>query len=294
MRNLTSLLLGNGINRLKKPNASWQYVLSELANFSGHQEIMDGAKHIPLTLIYEQVVAAIDGMNLKRLERKIKKKVAEAVREFTANSYHKDFEKLGFKNILTTNYDYNLGADAKPANLRPESKYSVFRRRVGNNQSFWMMHGEAQKPDSIMLGYEHYAGALQKIRSYVTSPKKELDGNSSPFRAGNYDFDINGQVYSWVDVFLRDDMHILGYSLEYTEIEIWWLLAYRARLKRERSLKMGGIYYYLFSENPEDPKIQAKISLLKSLDVKVHLRKIINKDYQAQYDWALKHLSRLK
>jgi hypothetical protein len=255
---------------------------------------MDGADHIPFTLLYEQIIAATGGSDLRILEGEIEKKVAQTVQKIPNNSYHKRFETLGFAHILTTNYDYNIGLEGKPSNLQPEPKYSVFRRRVIKDQSFWMIHGEAQKPDTIMLGHEQYAGSLQKIRSYATSKKKTNDGHSSPFQAGIFDFDKPGQVYSWVDIFLRDEIHILGYSLEYTEIELWWLLAYRARLRRTSSFDMGTIYYYFFSGQTKDPKIQAKVSLLKSLGVKVHLREVINGRYQPHYDWALKHLSDLK
>jgi len=294
MKSHTSLLLGNGINRLKNPKVTWEAVLSELASFAGRREIMDGAKHIPLTLMYEQVIAALPGPDLQKLEMKVKERVAQSVQNLPRNSYHVAFENLGFNHVLTTNYDYNLGRYAKPDNLRPETKFSLFRRRMRSNQSFWMIHGEAQRPESIMLGHEQYAGALEKIRYYVTKKKKGLGGYSSPFQAGDYDFDKGDQVYSWLDVFLRDDIHILGYSLDYTEFELWWLLAYRARFKRKESSRLGDVHYYFFSETPKDPKTLAKAFLLESLGVKVHLRTVIKGEYQPHYDWALKHLSHLK
>jgi len=294
MKSHTSLLLGNGINHLKNPNVTWEAVLSELASFAGRKEIMDGARHIPLTLMYEQVIANLPGPDLEELEMKVKEKVAQSVQTLPRNSYREAFENPRFAHILTTSYDYNLGRGAKPDNLRPESKFSLFRRRRRRDQSFWMIHGEAQRPESIMLGHEQYAGALEKIRSYVTAKRKLPSGDSSLFQAGHYDFDKYEGVYSWIDVFLRDEIHILGYSLDYTEFELWWLLAYRARLKRKESSRLGDVHYYFFSETPKDPKTLAKAFLLESLGVKVHLRDVIKGQYQPHYDWALKHLAQLK
>ena len=290
----TSLFIGNGINQLEHSTGSWKDVLSDLAKFAGRPQIMDGADYKPFTLIYEEVIAALAGPDLEELEASVKRRVAQAVHKIRRNSYHEHFENLGFRHILTTNYDYNIGANAKPANLRPESKYSVFRRRTMKDQSIWMIHGEIRKPDTIMLGHEQYAGALQKIRSYVTSKDKGKGGYSSPFRAGDYDFDKTGRIYSWVDVFLRDDIHILGFSLDYTEIELWWLFAYKARLRRKSSLQTGTTYYYLFSKNRKDPRIQSKMALLESLEVKVYVREVQKSEFRPHFDWALNRLSKFK
>lgn len=290
----TSLLLGNGINQLGHSGVSWNDVLSELANFAGRPQIMDGAEHKPFTLIYEEVIAALSGPDPDELESEVQQKVGKAVQAIPRNSYHVQFEEIKSPHILTTNYDYNFYPKAKPANLRPESKYSVFRRRLTPGQSIWTIHGEARKPDTIMLGHEQYAGSLQKIRSYVTQKDKGPGGYSSLFRAGDYDFDEDEKVHSWVDVFLRDDIHVLGFSLDYTEIELWWLIAYKVRLKRKSSLDIGGTYFYLFSKNRKDPKIKAKIAILESLGVKVFVREVEKGDFRPHYDWALKRLSKIK
>jgi hypothetical protein len=251
---------------------------------------MDSAEHKPFTLIYEEVIAALPEPDLEKAEEKVKKRVAEAIKKIPRNSYHEQFENLGYQHILTTNYDYNLGTHGKPANLQPESKYSVFRRRVKDGQSIWMLHGEVDKPDTIMLGHEQYAGALQKIRSYVTTQKKGSGVQSSPFRAGICDFDNNNHVYSWVDVLLRDNVHIIGFSLDYTEIDLWWFLAYKARLMRRSNLEIGKTYFYLFSENRRASKVKAKIALLESLEVEVRVREVKKRNYQTHYDWAIKQL----
>ena len=51
---------------------------------------------------------------------------------------------------------------------------------------------------------------------------------------GSSDFDtVDGMVYSWLDVFLRDDIHIVGLGLDCTEIDLWWAVTYKARKKAQ-------------------------------------------------------------
>lgn len=293
MAQAISLLIGNGLNQLKGQGGhSWQSVLEELSKLAGKPELANDANVKPFAILYEAIVAAQVLNGDKSAERVVKDNVAHWVTEIPRNDYHERVEGLGCRHILTTNYDYNLGPDAKSANLKPETKYSVFRRRVQGSSSFWMMHGEAQKPDTIMLGYEHYAGAVQKLRNYLYSGKNGPLPYSSPFMKGEEDFDSHGDTYSWVDIFLRDDIHILGLGLDYTEIELWWLIAFKARLKREKKgLNVGSTTFYHIVRG--DEKAAAKTQLLESLGVTVHFRKVQRKNYAVHYDWALDELGRL-
>jgi hypothetical protein len=286
-----ALLLGNGVNLLTRSRsaATWKSVLEDLADFAGHPQIMDHAEYKPFTLIYEEVIAFRPDSPSKSAELQVKERVAEKIQAIPRNDYHGQFEGLGCRHILTTNYDYNLGDGASPANLRPESRYSVFRRDLLDECSFWRIHGEVDRPQTIMLGHEQYAGALEKMRGYVTGSSDV----SSPFSAGRSDFDAGKKHYSWVDVFLRDDIHILGFSLDYTEIELWWLLSYKARLKRQNPASVGDTYFYLFTPDRRARPTKAKLSLLESLSVHPYVQVIKKNDYRPAYDWALKLLRTL-
>lgn len=288
-----ALFLGNGVNLLTRSAATWKSVLEDLAEFAGRPEIMDYAEYKPFTLIYEEVIASLPSAKSDTLEVRVKKRVAKKIGTIPRNDYHGRFEALGCRHILTTNYDYNLGDGASPANLRPESRYSVFRRDLLDGCSFWRIHGEIDRPNTIMLGHEQYAGALEKIRGYVTNRSEGSSNVSSPFSAGNDHFDDGEDPYSWVDVFLRDDVHILGFSLDYTEIELWWLLSYKARLKRKRKTSVGNTYYYLFTPDRRALATKAKLSLLRSLSVEPYVREVKKNEYRPHYEWALKLLGGL-
>ena len=134
---------------------------------------------------------------------------------------------------------------------------------------------------------------MQKLRNYFYSGKKGPLSYSSPFMKGNLDFDDSGEVYSWVDVFLRDDIHILGLGMDYTEIEMWWLIAFKARLMREKkALPVGSTEFYLFSDGKEEEAAKAKAELMESLEIVVHHRRVKGREYAPHYDWAIGQLQK--
>jgi hypothetical protein len=119
-----------------------------------------------------------------------------------------------------------------------------------------------------MLGFDHYAGYLQKMRNYLTSgiPRgNRPEQLRSPLRAGMHNFE--GQdVHSWVDYFLRDHLHIVGFAFDFTEIDLWWLLVY----KRRRDTKTGRTFFYVVDISDDiESRERAKISLFASLGVEV-------------------------
>jgi hypothetical protein len=82
-------------------------------------------------------------------------------------------------------------------------------------------------------------------------------------------------------LFFNSNIHILGFSLDYSETDIWWLLTKRARILNEEkssNLISNNIYFY-------DRNIKAdKEELLKSLNVTVIKPKEDNyKDNWHQY-----------
>ncbi len=200
------------------------------------------------------------------------------------------------QHIITTNYDYAFenasGLLNERANLRSESKYNVFRRRRIEGKYIWHIHGESEVPNSIILGHEQYAGQLQKLRAYVTANRRSKSKLKSPFKIGKLDFDTGGRsLYSWVDVFFRDEVHIMGLSLDYTEIDLWWLLAYKERLRKMKDYIVGKtIYHDSKPENPDDhAKAKAKLSILESFGVETHQYDINN--HAELYDQVLEKIA---
>ncbi len=276
-----AIFVGNGVNLLTKDAKSWQDVLSELSKIVGEPDLIDFIDFMPFTLFYEAACSRY----FKRGEKSdiaLKRHIAKLLSSMPHNSLHYEIAKLGLKHIITTNYDYCLEnsilTDKSPTHddLRSEHRYSVFRRTKIDSSYIWHIHGEIDKPLSIMLGNEQYGGHLQKIRTYLTTP------NTSPFIAGKRDFEKE-KIYSWVDVFLRDEVHIIGFSFDYSEIDLWGLLSYKSRIQRVSKIHGGQTYYYHWTSKPENNSDRAKIRLLESLGVKV-VQVFDIKDYAKEYE----------
>jgi hypothetical protein len=285
-----TLLLGNGINRLTDNNSiSWQKVLSDLADESDKKKIMQYSEYKPFTLIYEEIM-----LRSQIKERDLKVKVAEKVNELGYNTYHTQIMDRGFEHILTTNYDYCLEDSTQSAwkskNMKRETRYSVYRRTQVEKTFVWHIHGESNKPRTIMLGHEQYCGYLQKFRDYIIDGfNKRNTSNASPFIQGKENFDTLGKPYSWVDLFLRDDVTILGLGFDYTEIDLWWLLTYKARLQKDKKYNVGKTEYYLTYNDTISEKDKAKQSLLESMGVKV-IPKNVKGEWAKAYETIIKKL----
>jgi hypothetical protein len=217
-----SILIGNGFNRIDSSQKSWEDILIEIAKDVGDPEILSLYRHKPETLIFEQLAYA-DGRSSK--ETQIKATLASEMQTLQPNSLHNLALGLNFGHILTTNYDYCFEAasgtnpDELERNGSAEKRYSLFRKHVVQDTSIWHIHGEARSASTIMLGYEHYAGSLQNVRQYMTSNRNSKSlKRVSKFKLGNDHFESDENGHSWLDVFFRDDIHILGLSLDYTEV----------------------------------------------------------------------------
>lgn len=270
----TSLLIGNGINRLSNKEASWEHFLRALSGQRSSAKQVEHLKHKPFALVFEEVLLSLEPGDPQAEEIAAKRRIALLASRLESNRHHERVMSVGVRHILTTNYEYGFerasGLDAQRASLARETKYSLFRRRAVGESFVWHIHGESDVPNSITLGYDQYSGYLQKLRTYATgNSENEPD---SPFKRGIDDFDErDGVVYSWFDVFLRDDVHIVGLGLDYTEIDLWWALTYKARLKA-RGWNVGKTVFHDWASEPPDEQALAKRSLLKSLAVAVRPR----------------------
>ncbi|AOE70914.1 hypothetical protein A7317_29065 [Pseudomonas fluorescens] len=263
-----SLLLGNGVNRAALQK-DWTQILRELATQFEVAELIDYLDDKPLSMFIEELCARSPGV-FRETEHAVKVAFAKLLEQISPIEAHRRICEQ-FKVILTTNYDFTIeeaftGPLHAPAFLSPESRYSLFRRYKAGEREVWHIHGDSDRPSSMVLGYDQYAGSLQKIRNYVTEGveiKKLGYRLSSPVKNGDLDFTSNKSVYSWVDHFLRDHLHIVGLGMDFTEIDLWWLLLH----KRRRLNQTGKVFYYQAGLAPS--KNTAATSLMKSLNVEI-------------------------
>lgn len=265
------LLLGNGLNRLSQ-QLDWQNLLEQLASNLGIAERVAILAEKPLSLQFEELCAQIGG-NFGAAERTVKRQIASLLHNSVATDLHREFA-AAFEVILTTNYDFTLeeavvGSFYDRVQEITETRYSLFRKVLAGSKEVWHIHGDTVHPETILLGFDHYAGFLQKIRNYLTTGIKiagKVEPIRSPLKSGAQEFESSGWTHSWVDHFLRDHLHIVGLGLDFTEIDLWWLILH----KRRRKTQTGYTFYYCIAiDGEEKPREASQVSVLRSLGVEV-------------------------
>ncbi|WP_149029753.1 SIR2 family protein [Paraburkholderia fungorum] len=270
------LLVGNGFNRLSM-QLSWQQLLSKLTTELGLGGQVAYHEQKPLSLLFEELCVRVPNFKTVRAaEHEVKKRIASLMESFPPHELLYPLV-VQFDSILTTNYDVSIEESlAGPLYYHqstiPESRYSLFRKNDVGARQVWHIHGEASRPQSILLGYDQYAGYLQKIRNYVTNGLLPAESKSAQLIASARRLDENcenqgeRQIFSWVDLFLRDHLHIVGLGFDFTEIDLWWLLVY----KRRRDTKTGRTFFYCIDIDRDIYEREAaKMSLFSSLGVEI-------------------------
>lgn len=244
---MASLLIGNGINYLGKDVVGWSDLLNSLIQKIGKLNVIN-TEEKPFLHLYEEIFTRAEKYTSKE-EDEIKRFIVNEIKTMEPNSYHKKITDLAFENILTLNYDYNFTDNSRNVKNK-EVKYSLRRHQRINNKKIWHIHGELDNQHSIMLGYSHYMDSINNIQSYLNSSKKNEKNNDT-----------------WVDIFLTNDIYILGAGLDFEELDIWWLLSYRNRELLERKNDINNpayntkiIYIDIVSEEYDDSKMLQELS----------------------------------
>jgi hypothetical protein len=324
MKHRPILLIGNSPNQLADSGRSWKGLMDSLCKVAGVNN--QGNEDKPFTLHFEELLNHFRTSRLERLsaksrqhisvwwdiDRLFKEKIAEKMKTLPVDDVHRALMRLPVDNILTTNYDYCLEKALEPKRPKRadwgtrEIRYSYFLRRSVRHKFVFHIHGEIATPSTIMLGHESYVDSCSYIKSYAhrqgfmpkrMKPKPQV--LHGLFRSGNCQIDLT-KPHAWMDLFMLRDVHIVGFGLEFTEIDLWYLLAFKSRLRYDRAaptdLKQSRIIYHYFADNSS--RHRAKIALLRSLGVECecHPITIINdsrKDYRGAWKALLKHLARV-
>jgi hypothetical protein len=254
-----SLLFGNGINRLSTSNISWEALLQEI---KGPRPFEDD--QLPNTMIYERIIleAPPKWKELLNDEYETKIRIAAILDRMAPNELYTRLLDMKFRHYLTTNYDNaflytNIFSDKV---IRPvsgdnsESIYSIrrskkFRTTRQQEKTLWQIHGEIGKPATLMLGLDHYCGAIGKVDAYLKGRYSYNIGGADVVEKSITDklSDNSFSGSSWIETFFSTDLHILGLGLDFSEIDLWWMLNKRARLKRSKDfgqLIKNEIVYY--------------------------------------------------
>lgn len=264
--NKKTLFLGNGFSRaLCEKGCSWSTILQA-----------DKSKIKNYTLLYETrfVMGEFEGGNN---ELEVKQGLMDKLPRLDQikENYKKDIKCFGDKlekaritDIITTNYDNLLEGILRESGYSiedldtSEKIYSIRRRkkctnnRTGHVLRLWQMHGSAEDKDkdesgqickTITLGLDHYCGHIAKLSNYIkgsypdpADSKKCCLSMEEKCKSNNFD------GVSWAELFFNSDVYIAGFGMDFSEIDVWWMLTRRARLKKN-SEDINNHIHYIYS-----------------------------------------------
>lgn len=287
------LLLGNGINRAFD-SCSWDDLLNSIDKRAERYDI--AGFHVPETL--KAILLTGD-----TVDKALKSKKNELA-NLGAENLNKEHEQqtrllrrllaLPFDEILTTNYSYELETAALgPRGVtehalrrmqshsdevsRAESRFLLHTfnkiETEHGERRIWHIHGEARKPDSMILGAYFYGNLLGKL--------VELNKKRGIFYQRTQSHpETLPKIKSWADAFILGDVYILGFGFGFSETDLWWLLN---RKKREPGV--GKVYFYELK--PIEETNRAKLDLLKLMGVKIIYNTVENGDWRGAYERAV-------
>lgn len=263
--------------------------------------------HIPAPVVFENIVNSKSGDRKHDARiRKLKETIASVIGNsaLQANDYHrKIMEMPEYDDILTTNYDYCLEKSVIPdfmnqrASLavnKDEYAYSLKRRYQIADKRVWHIHGELYNSkkvtgshyysESILIGFEQYCLYLENIIKNIKDKRPVPQHNhqknwtylSLAQRMEDSGYNLKDSPF-WVDRFFTSDVDIIGFSFDFSETHLWWLLSHRVRLMDEgrvgnkiryfypdmddtldQTTKAAGIRYMLNSLNVECVPVRCK------------------------------------
>lgn len=224
------LLIGNGINRAFN-FSSWSELLKKL---SDNREVTLNGVPAPLQAVI------LTGDNVGKKMKEISPELTAAKAPTEEEDMLRRFADLGFDAILTANYTYeferaltsefNLGT-GRVSKYRKvafdesgkfaKSTLHTYFDLPDYDKPIWHIHGEAAKPDTMILGHYYYGKMLSAMQSYIPVLIRRHKASS---KAKN-DFECR----SWLDYFLLGNVTIIGLGLDLSELDLWWLINTKKR-----------------------------------------------------------------
>ncbi len=226
------LMIGNGLNRCHD-NKSWDAILD---NFAKGYHIERGGNLIPFPLEFERImnVHLAKGVvkNRSAVYGKAKQRIAETINKFTlpSGAVHYGLTKIEPDSIITTNYDFLL---EHAYGIPDIDKIKPKKRALINSYTsdvsgikFYHPHGVVSKPSTMCLGYMHYAKIIADLQESISKKQNNRKQKMMILQHCRGDIIID----HWAAKFFDSDVAILGFGLDLSEIDFWWILEHRARL----------------------------------------------------------------
>ena len=141
----------------------------------------------------------------------------------------------------------------------------------GCSVPIWHIHGEAHKPNSMVMGHYYYGKLLREIENYLSGAMSRLKVL--------YKKEVNPiPTKSWVDLFLLGDVHIVGFSMSLSETDLWWLACCKKRNFPDSRI----IYYKDHEENDPGKEEMTRTYGIEVVDMKGKVS-----DFKGYYEKSL-------
>ena len=229
------ILVGNGINRTYGVS-SWDGLIARIQTKELTEDEKEVLKNVPYPL--QPVILTEDNIDKKM------KDIAEELSSFKPSEEEikliQNLLTLPVETILTTDYTYEIEKSILPEFECKVGRSSKFRKKTyklagkyemnrlhtyfqvaDDKPTIWHIHGEAAKPDTMVLGHYYYGKNLAKIQQYVSNLISRYKSAVSKGQTFNYQ--------SWVDYFLLCDVYIVGLGMDMSEMDLWWLVNCKKR-----------------------------------------------------------------
>ena len=189
-----------------------------------------------------------------KTEDNLKRNLCHELDKTVYSYYYSKLAEIEANHYITTNYELFINKALADKGFCLKSSCDgdnrLYRHELyecdNHLSSVWNIHGDVKTPQSIMLGLSDYCKYVVDIDKYF---------NSSEFESGK----------SWIDLFFRTNVHIVGLGMAYEEIDLWNVLTTRMRLKRSNNaICHNHIYYYAIQDESFDT---GKKKLLEAMDV---------------------------
>lgn len=316
-----TILFGNGIYRACNTEFEWAKVLASSVE-NGKQSIT--CKLVPYPHVFEDILLngkcpkRDEGTNLKHQIKATKESIKANLNVLLSlskpklNEMFKLLLDIDATNYLTTNYDSAIcdvfencyqAEIVKEDTDQDETYYSIKRRtryrKDKTHKTFWNIHGAFCKPESIMLGYQHYCNSVQRISHYLRTGKNkdyDLNGDSSILTDFPTEWDymqkrvsfinkngVQPEFKTWIDTLFLTNVHIIGLGLSFDEIDLWEILNKWKIYQSDGNDHPNKIIFY------GAPKIQTRL-MLESYGVTIEEMKQDDKTWEDYYIDIIKRI----
>lgn len=283
------LFIGNGINRAFNGD-SWEKLIDKIAVEFDSGLSKDALKDLP----FPMQVVAVSKDNVNSAMKKISGDMNFVITE-EQDTFLRKVLSVSVDNIITANYTFEIeqaiGIKQSLYSYRKvrkytknckgkEDKFGLFKFYQPDNseKKIWHIHGDITKPSTVIMGNYYYGKLLSEIQTYTSGFIKRYK------TLKKQGLEITEQ--SWIDLFLTNNVHILGFGLDTSEIDIWWLICCK-----KRNFPDTKIYYYA-PKDEEHPLSKGKEALLKAYDIEIINDIPFDGEYKQFYNDAIDEIKK--